>query len=429
MSMVLAKLFISVVVCVIGILGLRFHSKLRNTHIVAYYGVRLGLMAVLVFMLKKIPPDVVGYFELAQRVLLGEVPNRDFTSPYGFLYNYLVTTSCCIYKHEFSIITLFIILECCGLLLIRKSLHKIIGDAGLVNKAIILYLFSPIILQTLWLGAQDEALQVMLVGVLLYLYAQKKENSVTVLSVIGMGVTKIFSAWLVAPFLMAYRTSKWFLFLFLITLYYGVLALFKVKPFSTTFEFSSNQAGHTLADILTSGNIWWLVQKILGTVPEHIPEGLILVLFGMIFIFCLSGCKSSPSQKANIVLPDAVFAGLILFPLFFNIFYKMTFIVYLAYAIPFINIFMLRDTPKLAYKVYFVWAILYSVDSTFCWRILGSPMSNSLSVLTFAYEFLLVMLSLYLIAVVVRHYMRDGYSLKKGFLQIKERVFKLNESF
>ena len=419
MKMVLAKLVVSVTVCILGVWGLRLSDKLSSTKIVLYYGIRLGFMAVYLFALNgSYPSDMPGFFEQARRVLGGEIPNRDFLMPYGFFFNYLLALPLLIWNHPFTIVILFSVMECCGILMIRKALAKLTVDIALVNKSIILYLCSPIVVQCLWLGVQDEALQVTLVGILLLLYALNKSNMVVIFSVIGMAITKIFSSWLVAPFLVTYKNKKWYLFLLITAVFYFTLILFDIKIISSVFE--RLDGGDVLEKLITAGNIWYFVKLVFGSVPNYFPEILVLVSFCMIMVFCFSGYngeKFTRENFSNIILPM-----LILFPFAFNIFYKMTFITYISYAIPFISLFMLKNASRTANVIYLVWAVLYSVNDTFCYRILYHPMSTRLVALTTLYEGLLVVISIYLCVVVVRHFVRQGYSLKSGFVKMRAQL-------
>ena len=422
--MVLGRLVISIVACVVALIWMRHHKTVTTASIVAYCGIRLGILVVYIFALKgSLPGDLPGFMEQAQRALNGEIPNRDFSTPYSIPFVYLLALPLLIWEHPFSYIVMFAIAECFGILLIQKALLKLTNDAALVNKSMILYMCSPIVLQLLWLSGQDEALQVTLVGLLLYIYASQKENTTTVLSFVGTAVTKIFSLWLIAPFLMTYKPSRWLLFLGLVACFCGVLVFFDIKLFSTVFERPAGQESDHLETMVIVGNVWWLVQGVLGFVPAYLPEALVLVSFIAILVFCFSKCEAGCSRNPHEAFWNVILPGLILFPFAFNVFYKMTYVCYVAYAIPFISLFFLKYTSRAVLVVYLSWAVLSSINWPFQVYFLRKPtFSSGGVVLVWIGEFLIVAVTIYLGMVFIRHYARQGYSLKAGFVNWKNRL-------
>lgn len=413
MHMVLTNLLLGLLSVGVGIVLLRHHNRVNFTTLTVYYGLRLLGITVLIMCLGfPYPPDTTGYLEQARRVLGGEVPNLDFATPYGFFFNYVLSLGLHISNCGITILAFFCLGEYVGLLLLRQSLLKLF-DPKLVNQAIILYATSPIIILNLWLGGQDEALQILLIGVLFYLFSRQREQLTIIASVVGLYVTKIFSLWLAAPFLMWTGKKYWLYFVFINALIFLCFHCLNIRYISLGFERASGSTD-SLSTLITSGNIWYLFFRLSGHMPPtYAPEVLILLLFLGASLFCLGAPKGASSGK-----PDALFAGIILYSLIFNAFYKMTFSTYLSYSIPFLSLLMLKGMPITIRCIYLIWSLLSAIETSFCFRVLLHPMSPEMKAGSIVYEFLLVACSLVLLVWNFNYYYTKGFSIQRGFLAL-----------
>jgi hypothetical protein len=222
----------------------------------------------------------------------------------------------------------------------------------------------------LWLSGQDESLQVLGTGALLYLMACGATGLAT--SLVGtavMHVTKIFSAWLVAPFMVRQKMRYCLISAGLLVLTYGILWRNGVPPLCATFDRGSG-ASDDLAHMVTSGNLWyWLSICWKTPIPPWLPEGVVAVL---LFVVLLAVWRASRAPAL-----EAVALGTAGCTVVFSCFYKMTFGAYAAAAILPLSWLVRARFSGWGRVGYVIWCVILAVDSSVWYHIRAHPMGRA----------------------------------------------------
>ena len=314
-----------------------------------------------------VPSDVPGYFEHALRVVHGEVPNREFSSPYGFAFNYLMAAAVYLHRDPFSILVMLQIGECIGLYLLIRAVVQQTGDARNGVLLLAIYAANPIVGVNLWLGGQDESLLVLVIGSAALLATSTRRLAVMALPAILFAASKLFSVWILAPLALARSWRERFGMALGFGVLLGLIKLTGARLIS--FEFSRAQGGgDQLAAMQTSGNLWYLVTRVLQLqVPGYLPTVVVLVS-----LTAVGGWLWLQSQR--IAPLPLVLIGSAMLGLCFQITYRMTAPPYLAPAVAALAaLLVMPDEAPVRWLPsaigLAVWSGLWSFDETFWYRV------------------------------------------------------------
>jgi|HubBroStandDraft_6_1064221.scaffolds.fasta_scaffold169453_1 hypothetical protein len=344
-----------------------------------------------------VPSDVPGYFEHALRIVHGEIPNRDFSSPYGFLFNYLMAAAVYLHRDPFSILVMLQIGECVGVYLLIRAVVQYTGDAGNGVLLLAIYAANPIIGVNLWLGGQDESLLVLVIGSAALLATSTRRFAVMALPAILFAASKLFSLWILAPLALARNWRERFGMAVGFVLVLGLIKLTGAALIS--FEFSRAQGGgDQLAAMQTSGNLWYLVTKALQLqVPGYLPTAIVLLSLTVVGAWLWRQSERIPPLP--LVLLGSAMLGVC-----FQTTYRMTSPPYLAPAVAALaallvipgvpSVRWLRSTIGLA-----VWSGLWSFDETFWYRVRDAlARSTQLRIVFDLYESVVVVMTVLVLA-------------------------------
>ena len=198
-TLLLARVFASVVLLVIGVfVANRYWARLNAGHILLWFGVRAISMLVLVCALHQIPPDVTGWYTHAHWMIGQEaIPGLDFSSPYYLGFNALLAFSVSLYDSPISIVLCFMLFDLLAVFVWKAAL-KGLWNEKIANQTILLYLTSPIFFNCSWLGAQDETIALLVMGLFMLLLAKDKKGG-TILLVASVVFSKILTVFYLVP--------------------------------------------------------------------------------------------------------------------------------------------------------------------------------------------------------------------------------------
>jgi hypothetical protein len=336
-----------------------------------------------------VPSDVPGYFEHALRIVHGEVPNREFSSPYGFLFNYLMAAAVFVHRDPFSILVMLQVGECIGLYLLIRAVVQHTGDARHGVLLLAIYAANPLVAVNLWLGGQDESLLVLVIGSAALLATSTRRLAVMAFPAILFAVSKLFSVWILAPLALARNWRERFGMAVGFAVLLGLIKLTGAALIS--FEFSRAQGGgDQLAAMQTSGNLWYLVTKVLQLqVPGYLPTAVVLLSLtavgGWLWL-----------QSRRIAPLPLVLIGSAMLGLCFQLTYRMTAPPYLAPAVAALAALLaMPDTSPLRWLPsatgLAVWSGLWSFDETFWYRVRDALSgSTRLRIMFDVYDFVVV---------------------------------------
>ena len=103
----------------------------------------------------RVSGDVYGYELHVNWVLEGKVPNRDFSTPYGFYLNYILSVPYYLFKNPIMIMLTIQLFELLGFCLFYLSIKKIVS----INRAklfAMLYITNPLVISWLAFDGQDD---------------------------------------------------------------------------------------------------------------------------------------------------------------------------------------------------------------------------------------------------------------------------------
>ncbi len=330
MAVMLAKICVSLAGCLLSLLILKGLIRPRlsiGSMILLALVLRVGGLLILHGPLNfDIPADTKGYYEHATLVLHGEVPSRDFTSPYAFGFTYLMAAPVAICNSPLSILAMCQVLELIGALLFFKSLGGVLDDIK-ARQSCLLYLVNPIVLVCLWLEGQDESLMVLAVGITMWLISRKGFVLAGAVGALLLNATKILTLGVIWPMFCDKRWKSLLLFVSLNAVVVAVILSLGAKPLCFEYDRFGGDSDN-LALRVTSGNLWFPVSKASATtagsfVPPLLTMVGLSILAGTLWFFHK---RMTPKML--------LLYGVSVFFLIFMVFYRMTYAQYLAAAIP-----------------------------------------------------------------------------------------------
>jgi hypothetical protein len=406
MKIVIGKLLISL--CGVAAAAYLLHRKRRVSAvgISLYYAARIAVMVGIGLAFNHYPGDVPWFRDL---VNAGRHAGR-FHEGYGSLFCLLLGGALSIFDSPVSVLVLFSVCEWIGALLIFRAFTRHAGVER-ASFALILYLFNPIVLQGVWLGGQDEGLQVLAVGVLLALLGAASRWVRPLAAAVSLHATKPQSLWAVAPFLLAPGLVEWAGFALFAAVF---VVAFHVVGFHD-YAFLGFQS-----PIVCSGTVWFVVEKTLGHAPG-IPVSLGIV--SGLFLLATLWCLGLPDATVQARLTQAGFA-VVLYALIFALFGPFVFPQYCTCALPFVGYLYDRQrSPRWLPAVFGFWSFMYAVDATFNYRVFhGFRPGSPLSAAGILWALAIIGLHAVLLGAVLQQLRRSGATLAGGWRSLGGRL-------
>lgn len=331
--LLLARVFISVVLMIVGVyISENFWHRLKGSHILIWYGIRILSMFLLICVYNQIPSDVIGWYQHAHWIIDNKaIPGIDFRTPYYIGFNYVIALSVWIYDSPMAIALSFALIELIGVFAWKGAMQIIWGEK-VGNKTIILYLTSPIFFANSWLAAQDETIALCTMGLFLLIIAQKK-SIFKGLALLACSVmfSKILTVFYIVPFSLMRKFRFVAALIFGLVLCVSIFWLVGINPFDFSFAHELGVESKNIDSIMricTSGNIWYLMPS--STLKMALPictlglgviyfmffgvfsegwysrariEGMIMLLCSSFVVFCLLYPMTWGSYCIPIVIP------------------------------------------------------------------------------------------------------------------------------
>lgn len=271
--------------------------------IVAGYGcARLILLYMVMVVGNNISFDMTGWWDHAQRMRVGQIPFRDFSSPYGILFNFILYATTSVWNHPFSIAVFFLAFELAGLCLFRRMRIR-----SLSNAVTWLYVTSPMPIQFFLIDQQDEAIAVFFVALIAYLFERRRTASISFVAIVGCLFTKILSFLYFAPFFLFLSVRRALYFVGGLVGVFCVQFLCGMNPLSFRFERMTGAPDQLMALVSNTGNVWYVVKICLGGVSPFVADVLYLLI---VFAFLLYAMTATACQR-HVVLWTLVALSLV----------------------------------------------------------------------------------------------------------------------
>lgn len=356
----------------------------------------LLIKALLLFTVTSIlgwPYDIQGYFDHSKLIWQGDVPMKDFNSPYSIGFEYLMSFISFNY-HSPLFMGLF-------LLLFEALAYMIILRNNLLTKSEIVGLaFNPLFIHFSIFDIQDEFIILFFFAWYAYLLTHNcKLIYWTLVSILFIFFTKVLSILFIAP--LFYKNHKrGFLTLFTIVGIYFILYLCGFRIFS--FEFEKKDGGSDLIwDIYSAGNILWIL-KGLGIIFKPI-YGMLLTVSVLVLVNLYLAFNRF---RDNFNYLEYYIIGLLLNTLTMLIFYKMTFpynyliLLFVYIVAQKLSIFQDRIISKRLFAIY---TLIISINHQSEYLILKYGMVQTpLYLIFYLIQIMIVIFNLYLFMQVFR---------------------------
>lgn len=351
------------------------------------------LISITVFGLlnKTIPADIEGYFSHGQLILEGNIPGKNFNTPYLIGFNYLIALILFINNSKIALILAFNLAEMLGVLLIIKSFNN--PDRHKINLFQLFYFLNPLSFILLGLSGQDESLFILVFGILLWITIRQLEKFTVLLAILILIFTKILSIWLLFSTVVKKGYPRIIKFSVIVAITFLLMLIAGINPFK--FEFSRTETtGDQILGMVTPGNIWFLLNYLL----DGINKSQLPILFSLA---CLIALAIFLYLKKEVMLPKYYFIiTSILFFIVFGLTYKMSFPQYYVILLPgFYFIFFETESKifKRIHKIFLIWTSLVSFDSTLFYYLKANEPDLMTNPVYIAYQIIITILLCYLL--------------------------------
>jgi len=206
--------------------------------------------------------DVDGFAMHANWVLRGEVPNADFSTPYGFYFSYLTAFLVALFGGAAGIVFGIQCLELAGTYLLGRYVSLERGDE-VASKLLLLYFSNPLIISWFMFDGQEEAIILLLLVFMMYSLQRWWGGIKYPSSVLMLLLVKPTTLFFVGPYFVGQKIRTWLIFLGL----FLILASPALYLHSTVFGLDFSRGGvesDGLSDKVFPGNFWFIIQHLTG---------------------------------------------------------------------------------------------------------------------------------------------------------------------
>ncbi len=227
-----------------------FFQKTKGSYLVSgYYILRILFLGVAISCFHFSYPawNPIYFYDVGTRVLAGQVPDRDFFTPYSSLFPYFPATAVALWPSLFSIVLLFQLIE-------WLAIYLLVGDAGpkFGIPAFLLYALNPVTLVYFWLGAEQSAFVLLALALALH-WRRPFANGTG--AALGIMVSKVLALWFLIPLLLARGWKMRFTFIGVCLLVALPFFLVGSTAMSSRITYPDGHLGdQTLLG--TAGSIW-----------------------------------------------------------------------------------------------------------------------------------------------------------------------------
>jgi hypothetical protein len=357
MIIVITKFFFSI----LGILTAYILLKTNKVKNIKFYQfITFGFFTRWVILLiwfyflgGEVSGDNKGYLLHVNWVLEGRVPNRDFSTPYGFYFSYILSAPYYLFKNPAVITFTVQVFELMGFCLFYLSIKKLLSVYQAKLFAL-LYLTNPLVIGWFAFDGQDESMMIFAFGGIFYAAAYSNRFLNYFFSCFSIFAVKI-TAFAAVLSVILVSNRKEILQGLLFGLLFLLIPLFlNSKIFGFQFEWEND------VDILSKhffpGNIWFLINDIYQT-PRFfsIDQDKNLILFSRLTTMILFLMTTYMLLKSKNLYSKPIFIalGASLYTLSFQIGSIYVSPGFIATIIPFLIFLLLTSNNLINRNFYF----------------------------------------------------------------------------
>ena len=262
MVVIISKFLIAIFGLLIGYILLK-NKKFKDFELSQFiiYGflTRWIILSFWIFFFEgRVSGDVYGYELHVNWVLEGKVPNRDFSTPYGFYLNYILSIPYYLFKNPVSIMFILQLFELLGFCLFYLSIKKLLSIYRAKLFAL-LYITNPLVICWLAFDGQDESLMIFAFGGIFYAISHSSRFFNSFFSSFSLFAVKITALAAVLPVIMVSSRKEILRILLFVFIFLLIPLILNSKVFGFGFEWK-----HGVDDLTVyffPGNIWFLIDK------------------------------------------------------------------------------------------------------------------------------------------------------------------------
>lgn len=258
------------------------------------------------------PYDIQGYFDHSKLIWQGNVPLKDFNSPYSIGFEYLLAFISFNYNSPLFMGISILTFEIFAYYIVQNN--KLLSKGQIFSLA-----FNPLFLHFSIFDIQDEFIILFFVAWLLQILLRKSSNFyVIIVSILLLFFTKILSILFIVP-LFFKNHKQGYLSVIIVLSIYLVLYFTGFRIFS--FEFDQNNGKSDLIwDIYSAGNFFWLLKTLGFTFKPAISMFITAIAISIVNLIL-----GFNRFRGKFSVFEYYLLGLLLNMLTLLIFYKMTF--------------------------------------------------------------------------------------------------------
>jgi hypothetical protein len=298
--------------------------------------------------------DVQSYETHIRWVIEGKIPNRDFITPYGFYFYYLLSIPYRLFSHPATVIIIIHFFELLGVILFCSAIARIISFDRAKLFAL-LYVTNPLVISWFAFDGQDEGLMIFAFGGIFFSTAISSKIFKAFYCGFSLFVVKITALAAIAPVLFGIKKKEVVIFLLAIILFLLPPVILGSEVFG--FRFERENTIDELIKTVFPGNVWYLVNQVLSL-------DRVIFLSRVAVIFFLTATAILLISAARKMLQATFLAfGAVFFTLSYQLGSIYTSPGFIAAVVPFF-IFLFLSEPELnKSKIYYF--IFYSLIVSF----------------------------------------------------------------
>ena len=306
--------------------------------------------------------DIQGYESHIRMILEGLVPNRNFSSPYGFYFYYILSLPYKLFSNPIIIIATIHLFELLGVLFFCKAITRCLS-VDKANLFAILYVTNPLVISWFSFDGQDEAMLIFAYGGIFFASVISSPVLKAFYSGFSIFAVKITGIAAVISLLIVARLKDRTIILF-------VLCLFLLLPLILGsqvlgFQFEREGSSDELLKTILPGNIWYFFNKTLSSDKIFFWSPIILILFFLantVLLFRLVG-------KINEI--TFLSSGATLYTISYQIGSFYTTPGFVATIVPFLIFLLLTNNKFIKKNFYFfiIYSFVVSFDTVVYFRL------------------------------------------------------------
>lgn len=364
--------------------------------------------------------DVLGYEDQIKWTLDGLVPNRDFVTPYGFYFFYLLSIPYQYFDHPASIILMLHLLEFFGVILFYFSIKKLMS----IDKAklfVFLYFFNPLVIFWFAFDGQDESLLILGFGGLFFASTVIPSKFLKAFfSGFSIFVAKITALAAVVPLFLKINTKEKVIFLLIMSLFLLTPLFLNSQIFG--FQFEREGSFDDLSKTVYPGNIWFLVNQLFSTIDgemsiekEYVSANSIVIFLSRCTLLVLSIFTTVLLFRSRKKINEVNFLvlGTVLYTLSYQLSFYYTSPAFIAVLVPFLIYLLLQkyELKKLPIPFYTAYFFLISFDLNIYLRTIATGYFNGNVVIFFnIYETCIIFANIFVYVLIIKHLLDKNFN-------------------